>query len=156
MTRARLNVFLEREHARRLGEFATLRGLSKSSIIAAALAEYLSPEGANRREAALTRRLDQLARQLERLERDQSILIETLALYIRYSLSVMAPVPDAHRDAMRAQGRVRYAEFVERLGRHLQRGGSLVRELHAEVFPDESQFFADPAETGADLAEPSS
>jgi predicted transcriptional regulator len=145
--RTRLNVFIERDHARRLDELAVLRGLSKSAIVAAALAEFLSPEGTSRREAAIARRLDQLARQLDRLERDQSILIETIALYVRYTFSVAIPLPEAHHEAMRAQGKVRYAEFVEQLGRHLQRGGSFLRELHNEIAPDEGQFFADPAES---------
>jgi len=42
------------------------------------------------------KRLDRLSRQVERIERDQSILIETLALYIRYYLTVSTPVPETH------------------------------------------------------------
>ena len=105
MSRARLNVFLEYEHAKRLDELATMKGLSKSSIIAAALASFLSPDGGDRREAAIARRLDQLTRQFDKLERDQNILIETVALYVRYYLSVSLPVPEAHQEAARAQGR---------------------------------------------------
>ena len=41
MSRTRLNLFIEPEHARRLDELATMKGLSKSSIIAAALASFL-------------------------------------------------------------------------------------------------------------------
>lgn len=52
MTRARLNLFIEPEHAKRLNQLAALKGLSKSSIIAAALASFLSPDGGDQREAA--------------------------------------------------------------------------------------------------------
>ena len=146
MSRARLNVFLEREHERRLTELATMRGLSKSSIVAAALAAFLSPEGANAREAATAKRLDRLAHQLERLERDQQIGLETLALFVRYTLAVTPPVPEAHQEAARAQGTARFAQFVEQLGRHLQRGGSLVKAVHAEIRPEDAEFFApDPS-----------
>lgn len=151
MSRARLNVFLEFEHAKRLDELATMKGLSKSSIIAAALASFLSPDGGDRREAAIARRLDQLTRQFDKLERDQNILIETVALFVRYYLSVSLPVPEAHQEAARAQGRARFEQFVQQLARHLQRGNSLVREVHEEVFPDETRFFGH-AETPTDEA----
>jgi hypothetical protein len=151
MSRTRLNVFLEFEHAKRLDELATMKGLSKSSIIAAALASFLSPDGGDRREAAIARRLDQLTRQFDKLERDQNILIETVALFVRYYLSVSLPVPEPHQEAARAQGRARFEQFVQQLARHLQRGNSLVREVHEEVFPDETRFFGH-AETPPDEA----
>jgi hypothetical protein len=142
MTRFRLNTFIEHDHAKRLDELAAMKGVSKSSIVAAALASFLSPDGGDRREAAITRRLDQLTRQFGKLERDQNILIETLALYVRYYLSVTLSVPEAHHDAARAQGRARFEQFIAQLARHLQRGDSLVRDLHEEIVPDESQFFS--------------
>ena len=141
MTRFRLNTFIEHDHAKRLDELAAMKGVSKSSIVAAALASFLSPDGGDRREAAITRRLDQLTRQFGKLERDQNILIETVALYVRYYLSVTLSVPEAHQEAARAQGRARFEQFIAQLARHLQRGDSLVRDLHEEIVPDESQFF---------------
>ena len=141
MSRTRLNLFIEHEHAKRLDELATMKGLSKSSIIAAALASFLSPDSGDQREAAIAKRLDRLSRQLDKLERDQSILIETLALYVRYFLTVSTPVPEAHQEAARAQGRARFEQFVEQLGRHLLRGRSLVKDVVEEIQPDQSQFF---------------
>jgi hypothetical protein len=141
VSRARINVYLEYEHARRLDELATMKGLSKSGIIAAALASFLSPDDGDRREAAIARRLDQLTRQFDKLDRDQNILIETVALFVRHYLSVSLPIPEAHQEAARAQGRARFEQFVQQLARHLQRGKGLVREVHEEIFPDESRFF---------------
>lgn len=129
--RSRLNVFLERDHARRLDELATMKGLSKSSIVAAALATYLSPDTADR-QAMMLRRLERLSRHAERLERDQAILIETVALFIRYTFSVTAPIAESHQEAARAQGRARFTQFIEQLARHLQRGGSLLSDLNQE------------------------
>lgn len=139
MSRSRLNIFLEREHAQRLDELAVTRGVSKSSIVAAALASFLSPDNADHREAAVSRRLDRLTRQFERLERDQTILTETLALHIRHYLSVTAPLPEAHVDAARAQGRARFEQFIEQLALHLQRG-TRVRQAIEEHVPHESAF----------------
>lgn len=138
MSRTRLNIFIEPEHAKRLDDFAAHRSASKSSVIAAALASFLSPDAMDQREAALAKRLDRLSRQFDRLERDQGVLIETVALYLRHYLTVALPVPEHQQDALRAQGRARYAQFIEQLARHLQRGRSLVREVHQEIEPASS------------------
>jgi len=139
-SRHRLNLFIERDHARRLDELSAKKGVSKSSIVAAALASWLSPDAADKREAAMAKRLDRLSRQFEKLERDQNILIETVALYVRYYLTVSTPLPESHQEAARAQGRLRFEQFVEQLGRHILRGRSLVREVYEELEPDTRQL----------------
>jgi len=151
MSRSRLNLFIEREHARRLDELAAMKGISKSSIVAAALASWLSPDSGDQREAAIAKRLDRLSRQFEKLERDQMILIEAVALYVRYFLTVSTPIPEAHQDAVRAQGKARYSQFVEQLGRHLLRGQSFLKDINEEITPDEQSFFHD---TDAESPEP--
>jgi len=136
VSRARLNIFIEPEHAKRLDRLAVHKGVSKSAVVAAALASFLSPDGGDQRETAITKRLDRLSRQFDRLERDQNVLIETVALYVRYFLTVSIPVPEGQQEAARAQGRARFAQFIEQLGRQLQRGRSLVREVHEEIEPE--------------------
>jgi hypothetical protein len=138
MSRARLNLFIEPEHARRLDQLAGMKGVSKSSIVAVALSSWLSPEAGDQREVAITKRLNRLSRQFEKLERDQVILIEALALYLRYFLTVSTPVPEAHQEAARAQGRARYTQFIEQLGRHLMRGHSLVETVGEQIKPGTS------------------
>jgi hypothetical protein len=140
MSRARLNLYLQPTHAKRLEELATMRGLSKSSIVAAALGSFLSPDGADQREAVIARRLDRLTHQFDLLERDQTILIEAVALFIRHYLTVSTPVPVAHQEAVRAQGRARFEQFVEQLGRHLHRGQSLARRLTEELGADGREY----------------
>src|SRR3546814_1663728 len=103
---------------------AARTGLSKSEIVAAAIGSYLSPDGGDKREAALAARLDRLGRQYERIERDQTILIETVALFVRHTLTVTAPIPAAHQEAAVAQGRERFRQFVEQLARRLQQDRS--------------------------------
>lgn len=139
--RTRLNIFLEPDHARRLQALAATKGVSQSGIVAAALASFLSADGADRREAAIAKRLDRLHHLFERLERDQTIAIETMALFVRLYLATTTPTGAGQQEAARAQGRARFKEFIEQLGRHLQRGGSLVRQVHEEIHPDEGRFF---------------
>ena len=57
MSQHRLNLFIQPEHAKRLDELAAKKGVSKSSIVAAALASWLSPDAADQREAAIAKRL---------------------------------------------------------------------------------------------------
>jgi hypothetical protein len=130
VSRARLNIFIEPSHAKRLAELAAMKGLSKSAVIGAALSSFLAPESGDEQRAMVGRRLDQLSRQFSRLERDQSILIETVALFVRYYLTVSTPVPEAHQAAARAQGKARFSKFVEQLARHVRRGPSLGTALN--------------------------
>ena len=46
-------------------------------------------------------------------------------------------MPEGHQDAARAQGKARFEQFVEQLGRHLLRGRSLVRDVIEELHPQE-------------------
>jgi predicted RNA-binding protein len=131
----RLNVVLSPDHAERIAAFAALKSRSKASVVAAAIAAYISPDGSDRREEVIAHRLTHLTRHLERLERDQTILIETLALYIRHAFAVTPAVLPEHQDAARAQSRLRFQEFIEQLARALQRGDTLVQKLQEEVTP---------------------
>ena len=142
MSRSRINVYLERDHDKRLQDLCTLRGLSKSAVVAAALASFFSPDGADRREAAIARRLDKLTNQFDRLSRDQTILIETMGLFIRYQLSITSPLPEAHQEAARAQGKVRFQQFIEQLARHLQREGVSSRTSPRRSRPPRKNFIA--------------
>jgi len=129
----RLNVFLPPEVGLQLAEVAAVKRVSKSSLVAVALTNFLSPEMAERRELAAIRRMEKLIREFARLERDQAILIETLALFIRHYLATTVPVPEEHQEAARAQGRARFEQFIEQLGKHLQRGTSALADIYARL-----------------------
>lgn len=146
MRRARRNIYFEPEQARALERLAATRNLSVSAVVGHAVASMLSPDAEHQREAAVTRRLDRLTRQFERLERDQTILVETLALFIRHYLTVVPPVSEAHAEAARAQGRARFEQFVDQLALHLQRGRRM-RDAIDELVPAEEAFTTASEET---------
>jgi hypothetical protein len=125
----RLNLYFDPATSRALDELAARRKLSKSAIVEAAVSSFLSPDGADRKEAALSRRLDRLSRQVERLERDQTIAIEALGLFVRAWLTATPPLADSAQAAAQAKGRERYESFVETLGRRIQQGRSLAKEV---------------------------
>ncbi len=108
--------------------------MSRSSIVEAAVTSFLSPDGADRMEAAVTRRLDRLSRQVERLERD--VAIKTLALFVHFWLTVTSPPPADAESSAQVKGRQRYENFIEELGRRLAKGQMLLREIPQDVGPD--------------------
>jgi hypothetical protein len=77
-----LSVYLDPAVMDQLTTFAKRQRQSKSLIAETAIVSFLTPDDADRREAAVERRLDQLSRQIERLERDLTVSVEALTLYI--------------------------------------------------------------------------
>ena len=131
--RDRLNVYFEPATSKSLEDLAIRRRVSKSAIVDAAVASFLSPDSADRREAAYARRLDRLTRQVERLERDQTIALEALGLFIRAWLTATPPLADNAQASAQAKGRERYESFIETLGRRVQQGRSLAKEVLEDV-----------------------
>jgi predicted transcriptional regulator len=131
--RTRHTIWLPPELASRLADYAARKRLSRAAVVEAAVASHLSPDGADRLEAALARRLDRMTRQTERLERHVKISNEAIALFVRFWLTSTPPLPDASQMAAQAKGRERYEGYVAALGRRIGRGQSLADELVAEV-----------------------
>jgi ribbon-helix-helix CopG family protein len=129
MTKARLSVYLDPDMMAQLAELADRKRQPKSLIAEAAIMSFLTPDDADRREAVVTRRLDLLTRQGERLERDLSVVAETLALFIRFWLTVTPPLPQSAQAAAQAAGRERFESFLGALGRRLAKGRSVLREV---------------------------
>ena len=131
--RQRLNVYFPPELAKQVDELAIRRRISRSAIVEAAVASYMSPDGSDRMEAAFARRLDRLSRQLQRLERNTGLTTEALALYVRFWLSVTPPLPDEDQAVAQLKGRKRYEGFVETLGRRYASGKSLLDEFPEDI-----------------------
>jgi hypothetical protein len=133
MPKVRLNAYFDPDLFDQLEAMASSRRVPKTHIVEAVLASFLTPDEADQREAAITRRLDRMTRAIERLERDQEIAGEALALFIRYWLITTPPLPDDLREAAQAKGKERYSGFVESLGRRLAKGTTLAKEVSREV-----------------------
>src|SRR3984893_258106 len=150
--KTRLNIYLSPAQHEEIAALSAKRRVSESSVIEAAVASMLSPDGADMREAAFVRRLDRHARPPESAERDLAIAIEPLALFVRFWLSVTPPLPQSAQAAAKAKGAERYRDFVETLGRRLQRGNSLVREISLEIWPEQrSNGVGSAVPSGPDL-----
>ncbi len=121
--------------ASKLADYATRKRVPQALIVETALASFLSPDGSERLEGALGRRLDRLNRQVERLERHLTISNEAVALFVRFWLTATPPLPDTAQPAAQAKGRERYEGFVEALGRRLAKGRTLAAEISEDIAP---------------------
>jgi predicted transcriptional regulator len=130
--------------AGKLADYAARRSVPQALVVEAALASHLSPDGADRFEAALGRRLDRMTRQIERLERHVTISNEALAVFVRFWLTSTPPLPDTAQATAQAKGRERYEGFVEAVGRRLVRGRNLADELSRDIDPTAYASVAEP------------
>jgi predicted transcriptional regulator len=126
-------VYLGPDLMRSLTEYAERRGKPKSLIAEAAIASFLSPDASERQEAAFARRLDRITRQMERLERNVGISVETVALFIRYWLMTTPSLPEQTQAVARAKSAERYEGFLQALGRRLAKGPSFIREVSLDI-----------------------
>src|SRR5471032_2825570 len=116
--RTRHTIRLPPDLGAQLADYAERKRVPQALVVETALASHLSPDGADRLEAALARRLDRMTRQIERLERHVTISNEAVALFVRLWLTSTPPLPDTAQ----AKGRECHDAFVEALGRRLAKG----------------------------------
>ena len=138
-TRTRLNLYfdpalipqIEAMALRR--SVALRRNVSKSAIVEAAVMSYLSGDSADQLEAAMSRRMDKLGRQIDTLDLDLAVLGETLSLFILIWLSSTPPLPENAQAAARAKGAERFEGFMQNLGKRLASGDRFLKELSRDV-----------------------
>ena len=126
---------LDARLSRLLEDHARARRVTRTDVVEAALASLLTPDHEERVEAILTRRLDRISRQIDRLEWHVELTNETLALFIRFWLTSNPPLPDAAMKAAKASGTKRWHAFVQSLARKMEAGPRLGDELSRDVDP---------------------
>jgi len=140
----RLSVYLDPGLMAQLAQLADRKEQPKSLVAEAAIASFLTPDEGDRREAAVSRRLDLLTRQVDRLERDHMISVEALGLFIRSWLTLTSPLPESAQTAAQAKGDERFELFLRALGQRLAKGKSLLREVSIDM-PEKSTGQPDTA-----------
>lgn len=120
----RHHLYLDEDLTAQLERLGSKPGTSKSAIVSDALRDYLNRRATREVDDLLKVRLDRISTQLGRIERDSLVLLETLSLFVRYQLTVTAPLPEADK-AAQAVGRERFRRFVDQVGRQLAAGRSI-------------------------------
>ncbi|MCY1665027.1 CopG family transcriptional regulator [Rhizobium sp. SL86] len=132
-TKTRMNVYFDPELLKKVEALALRRNISKSAVIEAAVASFLSADASERLEAVFARRMDRIGRQIDGLDEDIAIVGETLSLFIRFWLTITPPLPDSAQASARAKGAERFESFVQTLGRRLATGDRFLKELSRDV-----------------------
>lgn len=131
--KTQISVYLDPDVMTMLADYAARREQSQSMIAEAAIASFLSPDDAEKREAVVAKRLDQLDRRMTRLERDVGISVETLAIFVRFWLATTPALAEPAAQAARAKAGERYEAFITALGRRLAKGPKLRQEISEDV-----------------------
>ena len=124
----RQNLYIDQALSDALDDLARKPGTNKSQIVSDALAAYLARRGAREVDDLLKRRLDRISREIGHVRRDIEVLLESLSLFVRYQLTVTAPLPEAD-SAARAVGRERFEAFVTQVGRQIGSGKRSIGEV---------------------------
>ena len=115
--------------SRQLADYAGRKRVSQASVVEAAIASFLSPDGSERMEAAFSRRLDRISRQIGKLDYHIEVGNEAFALYLRRWLAVTPAIPVETSSAARADAEKRFDFFVEALARRMETGRHLADDL---------------------------
>ena len=132
-TRTRMNVYFDPTLLKQVEALALRRNISKSAIVEAAVASFLSGDTTEKLEAAMSRRLDKLGRQIDTLDEDLAVLGEAVSLFVRYWLTFTPVLPDAAQASGRAKGLERFEGFMQTLGKRLATGDRFLKELSRDL-----------------------
>ena len=105
----------------RLDALAAAPGATKSAIVADAVAAWLDRRAAHALDDRFGVRLDRLTKGLSRIERNSQILLQTLALFVRYELAIHPPLAE-NDQAGRAAAAARFTAFVSQVSRAIASG----------------------------------
>lgn len=150
----RINVYLEDHVAAQLALLCKRPGANKSRIVSDALDRFLNPDQGAESFEALTRRLDRMSRSQERMDRNLSVTLETLALFIRYFLTITPPLSGSDQAHAHALGRERFEQFVAQVGRRLARDQNLFSEVLESLADTRPDLFMINPDSGASSAGP--
>ena len=119
--------------SKELADYAARKRATQALVVETALTSFLSGDSAEHLEAVLSRRLDRITRQAEKLAWHVDLTNETLALFIRFWLINNPPLPDTAQAAAQAMGKERWERFIETLNRRMEFGPRLRNEISEDI-----------------------
>jgi len=138
----RINMYIPHKLRAELDLIARKSGVTKSAIVEAALRGHFSAENGDKRDAVFIKRLDRMTRQMDRQARDFLVISETLALFIRYYLTVMPPLATSEKQAAQALGHERFESFVIQLSKRLRKKASFIHDVIEDIPKAEPDFYS--------------
>jgi predicted transcriptional regulator len=155
MSKKRYTLYISRPLARRFDLVAQQRNGAKSALVEEALRAALEPQQHIGLEEGLARRLNELNRVVAGLRREMAVTTETLAIFVRYFLTVTPPLPQDEQESARLLGRERYQVLLTEVGRRVAENERLVTEVIATVPVAQTDLFAKPLDDAPPAGSPS-
>lgn len=134
-SKTRMNVYFDPALLKQVEALSLRRNVSKSAVIEAAVASFLSADASERLEAVFARRMDKLGRQIDVVDEELAILGETVSLFVRFWLTITPPLSETAHASARAKGAERFDGFLQTLGRRLATEDRFLKELSRDVAP---------------------
>jgi hypothetical protein len=142
MSKKRYTLYLSRPLARKFDTVARQRAGAKSALFEEAMRANLEPEPLSGLDDKLARRLDEMSRTAKIVQRDTAVVCETLALFVRYFLTITPPLPKSEQEPARLLGRERFETFVVQVGRRIASDQRLVSEVLESIAQNNPDLFA--------------
>src|SRR5712671_4259031 len=142
MSKKRYTLYLSRPLARKFDLVAKQRQGAKSALVEEALRVSLEPEQHPGVEEGLARRLNELHKTVTTIGRDVAIATETIALFVRYFLTITPPLPQSEQEPAHLLGKERYGVFVAQVGKRLASSHRLVSEVLETIAAHQPDLFA--------------
>jgi hypothetical protein len=119
---------------------------SKSALFEEAIRANLEPQQVFGAEESLARGLHDLNRSVGAMARDLAIIAESLALYVRYFLTMTPPLRESEQQAAHLLGRERFQVFLAQVGRRLASDRRLASEVLRTIAVDNPDLLATAAD----------
>jgi hypothetical protein len=129
MTKRRLCLYLDPRLGARLEKLAAKPGATMTNIVSDALRDFFDRQANDALDERIKERLDRSNSQFNRMERDQRVILESLALFIRYQLTISNPIPESQLAAMQALGNERFQTFIDEVGRRIAKSKGIGAEI---------------------------
>jgi hypothetical protein len=145
MSKKRYTLYISSPLARKFDLIARQRQGAKSALVEEALKVSLEPQAHPGLEEGLARRLNELSKAVAAVGRDVTVATETLALLVRYFLTVTPPLPQSEQEPARLLGKERFQVFVTEVGRRVAENQHLAAEVFQTITSNEPDLFTSAA-----------
>lgn len=123
-----IRTYLESDLAREVSRAARAQGRSESSLIAEVVRARFAAEtagAANASSDAQKRQLNRLETRIDKLQRDQALMKESLFVFVRVWLEHNPPIDDALVESIAASAEARFERFLDLVAQGLSPGRSI-------------------------------
>lgn len=110
------------------------RGITEGSVVEAALRDYL---GKTEHEEILLKKSDKISRQIEKLRRDQGVMLEVLSSFVRVYLTHTQDIPEHEKTNAELKAARKFTRFMELVAKSLDSNKPFFDELEEKRFSKE-------------------